>query len=161
MCTRRVIPCDKLCSLGKLVIDGNVAAAFTDGQVLWGQNKVTKAINLIKNNENKSNSNFFEAYILLISDSIIKKDFKKAKVHLKKITNFSKTDRFNTAILESLIQYINVFEEKKILNSNKDLGKLSTISETFQRCYLEDPKTDEILLTYKGALKKSLLRVFM
>ncbi len=110
------------------------------------ENKVTKAINLIKNNENKSNSNFFEAYILLISDSIKKKDFKKAKVHLKKITNFSKTDRFNTAILESLIQYINVFEEKKILNSNKDLGKLSTISETFQRCYLDDIATDTYFL---------------
>ena len=46
------------------------------------------------------------------------------------------------AILESLKQYIYTFEEKKILNDKKNLGKLSNISETFQRCYLGDISTD-------------------
>ncbi len=110
------------------------------------ENKVREAVNIIKNNRNKSNTNFFEAHILLILDSIKKKDFKKANVHLKKITSISETDRFNLAILESLIQYINVFDEKKIINNKKDLGKLSIISETFQRCYLDDSTTDAYFL---------------
>ena len=35
-----------------------------------------------------------------------------------------------------------VFKEKKILNNQKKLGKLSKISETFQRCFLNDDATD-------------------
>ena len=37
---------------------------------------------------------------------------------------------------------IYVFKEKAILNDNKSFGKLSIISETFQRCYLGDFATD-------------------
>ena len=47
------------------------------------------------------------------------------------------------AIIESLNQYIHVFKEKKILDDNKNFGKLSIITETFQRCYLGDETTDE------------------
>ena len=50
------------------------------------------------------------------------------------------------AILESLKQYIYVFKEKKFLNNKKNLGKLSIISETFQRCYLGDNATDTYFL---------------
>ena len=56
--------------------------------------------------------------------------------------NFSQQNRFNLAILESLKQYIFVFKEKKFLDNKKNLGKLSIISETFQRCYLGDQNTD-------------------
>ena len=35
-----------------------------------------------------------------------------------------------------------MFNEKKILNDAKKFGKLSVISETFQRCYLEDEDTE-------------------
>ena len=41
------------------------------------ENKVLQAINIVKNNENKSNVNFFDAYILLISDSLKKIILKK------------------------------------------------------------------------------------
>ena len=34
-------------------------------------------------------------------------------------------------------------KKKKILENKKNLGKLSIISETFQRCFLDDPATDE------------------
>ena len=37
------------------------------------ENKVSQAINIVKNNKGKSNSNFFEAYTLLIIDSLKKK----------------------------------------------------------------------------------------
>ncbi len=106
------------------------------------ENKVSQAINLIKNNKDKNNTNFFDAYLLLVLDGIKKNDFDKANFYLRKISNLNQMDRLNLAILESLKQYIYVFEKKKILDNKKNLGKLSIISETFQRCYLEDSATD-------------------
>ncbi len=110
------------------------------------ENKVSQAINLIKNNKDKNNTNFFDAYLLLVLDGIKKNDFDKANFYLRKISNLNQMDRFNLAILESLKQYIYVFEKKKILDNKKNLGKLSIISETFQRCYLEDSATDTYFL---------------
>ncbi len=106
------------------------------------ENKVSKAINIIKQNIGKNNSNFFDAYLLLIIDSLKKNDLDQANVYLSNISNFGQTDRFNSAILESLKQYIFVFKENKILDNKKNFGKLSIISETFQRCFLGDPNTD-------------------
>ncbi len=107
------------------------------------ENKVSQAINVIKNNKGKSNINFFDAYLLLILDSLKKKDFVKANNLLRKISKIGQTDKFNSAILESLKQYIYTFNEKRILDDKKNLGKLSIISETFQRCYLGDKNTDK------------------
>jgi len=106
------------------------------------ENKISLAVNIVKNNYDKSNTNFFDAHLLLILDSLKKNDFEKATVYLKKTANLNISDRFNLAILESLNQYIYVFKEKKTLNNKKNLGKLSIISETFQRCYLGDVSTD-------------------
>ena len=106
------------------------------------ENKVSYAINIIKNNQNKKNSNFFEAQLLIILDSLKKNDLLNAYNLTLKIKETTKLDRFNSAIMESLLQYIYVFKEKKILDNKKNLGKLSSISETFQRCYLEDKSTD-------------------
>ncbi len=105
------------------------------------ENKVSFAINEIKRHEGKSNSNFFDAHLLLILDSLKKKDFEKAFNYLSNTHNIAQDDRFNLAILESLKQYVFVFKEKKFLNDKKNFGKLSIISETFQRCFLEDEKT--------------------
>ena len=105
-------------------------------------NKVSQAINIIKRNLNKKNSNFFDAHLLLIVDSLKRNDLKKASSYFNNIDNSDQLDRFNIAILESLKQYIYTFEEKKILNDKKNLGKLSNILETFQRCYLTDKNTD-------------------
>ena len=105
-------------------------------------NKVSQAINVVKNNKDKNNSNFFDAYLLLILDSLKKNDFSEANKQLKQLNNFSRLDTFNLAIYESLRQYIYVFKENKILSNKKNLGKLSLISETFQRCYLKADDTD-------------------
>ena len=107
------------------------------------ENKVNKAINLVKNNKNRYNTNFFDAHLLLILAELKKGDFKKAYDQLNQITKIVKKDRFNSAILESLKQYIYVFKEKEILNNKKSFGKLSIISETFQKCYLGDSNADE------------------
>ena len=106
------------------------------------EKKVSKAINVIKSNVGRNNTNFFDAYLLLIIDSLKKGNLNQASFYLKDASNYVQQDRLNLAILESLKQYIFVFKEKKILNDNKNFGKLSAISETFQKCYLDDPKTD-------------------
>ena len=105
-------------------------------------NKVSQAINIIKRNLNRKNSIFFDAHLLLIVDSLKRNDLKKTSSYFNNIDNSDQLDRFNIAILESLKQYIYTFEEKKILNDKKNLGKLSNILETFQRCYLTDKNTD-------------------
>ena len=107
------------------------------------ENKVKQAINVIKNNKGKGNANFFDAHLLLIIDSLKRNDLEKTYIYLKKVTNLDQQDKFNTAVLESLKQYVYVFKEKKFLNNKKNFGQLSTISETFQRCYLEDASTDK------------------
>ena len=107
------------------------------------ENKINKAINLVKSNKERENTNFFDAYLLLVLDNLKKGDFKKAYDQLNELTDIvNDKDRFNSAILESLRQYIYVFKEKVILNDKKSFGKLSIISETFQRCYLGDFATD-------------------
>ena len=105
-------------------------------------NKVSQAINIIKRNRFKNNSNFFDAHLLLILDSLKKNDLDQAYIRSNNLSSLVEKDRFNSAIIESLRQYIYVFKENKILPQKKNLGKLSTISETFQRCYLEDKNTD-------------------
>ena len=107
------------------------------------ENKVSQAINIIKQNENKSNTNFFNAYLLLFIDSLKKNDLKLAFNFLSEAEKFVEKDRFNQAILESLKQYAYVFKERHFLNEKKKFGSLSSISDTFLRCYLDDPKTDE------------------
>ena len=106
------------------------------------ENKISKAINLVKQNKDKDNAKFFDAYLLLLIDSLKNDDFDLAYKYISKASNFVKQDRFDEAILESLNQYIFLFKEKKILDKKKNLGKLSIISETFQRCYLGDSKTE-------------------
>ena len=107
------------------------------------ENKVNKAINLVKSNKERNNTNFFDAYLLLVLDDLKKGDFEKAFDKLNNFSNLTNKDRLNLAILESLKQYIYVFKEKKILNDKKNFGKLSIISETFQRCFMGDTSTDE------------------
>ncbi len=106
------------------------------------EKKIPQVINLIKQNIGKDNTNFFEAYLLLTLDSLKKNDFNQAKIYLSNTMKFVDQDGFNSVILESLNQYIFVFKEKKISKNKKQFGKLSVISETFQRCYLDDQKTD-------------------
>ncbi len=110
------------------------------------EDKVTQAINLIKANRKKSNTNFFEAYILLALDSLKKNDINKALEILLEVPENLQNERLSFIIFNSLKQYVYVFKNKKILKGNKNLNNLSLISETFQRCYLGDKKTDSFFL---------------
>ena len=81
--------------------------------------------------------------MLLIVDSLKKNNFTEAQNHLSSAFNFVGDDRLNPAILETLKQFIFVFKEKKLLQDKKSFGNLTLIAETFQKCYLNDPKTDK------------------
>ena len=106
------------------------------------ENKVSQAINEVKRNKGKKNSNFFDAYLLLTLDSIKKENFNLALEQLENAITLVDQNNFDTAIVETLKQYIFVFKEKKILRDKKNFGKFSVISETFQRCYLGNKNTD-------------------
>ena len=106
------------------------------------EDKVSQAINVVKRNLDKENSDFLEAHLLLILDSLKKGQFNKAYDYSIKAINSPINDRFNLAIIKILKQYIYVFKEKKFLKNKEDFGKLSNISETFQKCYLADKNTD-------------------
>jgi len=110
------------------------------------EDKVSQAINFIKINSTKNNSQFFEAYILLALDSLKKNNINKAIEILSLVPKEFQNDRYNFIIVNSLIQYAYVFKNKKIKKKNKNFGNLSLISETFQRCYLNDKNTDTFFL---------------
>ncbi len=111
------------------------------------EDKVTQAINFIKTNNQEENTKFFEAYILLILDSLKKNNINKADEILGKIPKKFIENRFNSVIVSSLQEYIYVFKYKRIKKEKKNLGNLSFISETFQKCYLDDKNTDTFYLT--------------
>ncbi len=110
------------------------------------ENKVAQATNFIKISSKQSSSNFFEAYILLVLDSLKKNDLVKASKLLAEVPKLLQQDKFNFIILNSLKKYVYVFNEKKILEDNQNFGNLSFITETFQRCYLGDKKTSSFFL---------------
>ena len=103
------------------------------------ENKVNQAINVIK--QNKNNSEFFEKYLLLTIDSLRRDDFSKALNYISETKKYIKLNRFNSAVLDNLRDYVFVFNEKRLPNDLKNYGNLSIISTTFQRCYLGDAKT--------------------
>jgi len=105
------------------------------------ENKVLQAIQIIKQNYENENIDFFDSYLLLIIDSLKKNELDIAYEYISIANNFAGEDRFNLAILESLKQYVYLFKEKKFLDDKKNFGRLSYISETFQKCYLDDPNT--------------------
>jgi len=110
------------------------------------EDKVGQAINFIRVNSKKKNSDFFEAYILLALDNLKKDNINKALEILGEVPEFLQKDRFNYIILNSLKQYAYVFKNKKIPKENKNFGNLSSIAETFQRCYLGDKNTNSYFL---------------
>ena len=110
------------------------------------ENNVAQAINVVKNNSKKSNSDFFDAYVLLIIDSLKKNDFDKADIYLDQSLKFQEENRINLVIFETLKQYIYTFKNKKLLPNKKNFGNLSLIAEAFQRCFYNDQRTSSLFL---------------
>ena len=132
----------KFFSLSKSLIDDHnpYIKRYVTSLVL--ERKVTQAIKVINGNKTKIDQNFFDANLLIILDSLKKNDFKNANIAINKALQNEKEDRFNVAILELLKEFIFVFKEKKLTKDKKNFGDLSLIAETFQRCYLDDSRTE-------------------
>ena len=132
----------KFFSLSKSLIDDHnpYIKRYVTSLVL--ERKVTQAIKVINSNKSKIDQNFFDANLLIILDSLKKNDFNNANIAINKALQNEKEDRFNVAILELLKEFIFVFKEKKLTKDKKNFGDLSLIAETFQRCYLDDSKTE-------------------
>ncbi|MDC0352843.1 hypothetical protein OAM84_00315 [Candidatus Pelagibacter sp.] len=109
-------------------------------------NRMAQAINVINNSNDKNNTDFFNAYILLAVDSLKKNNFKKADEYLTQSLKFQDQRRFNLVISETLKQYVYTFKNKKILSNKKNFGNLSLIAQTFQKCYLQEYNTGSFFL---------------
>ena len=136
----------KYFNLTKVLIDKHDSYLKRYVNSLILDDKVPQAINVLNNNLKKFNSDFFDAYIILIVDSLKKNDFKKADEYLIESLKFEDKSRFNLVISEFLRQYIYTFRSKKILDNKKNFGNLSLIAESFQRCYVDDEKTSSFFL---------------
>ena len=112
---------------------------------------VDRAIQEIKFLRNKNQSKFFEAQLLLLIDSINKKNFDKTKVYLNNIAKYTEEGTFEKVIYETLRDYSFTFEEKKMSNFKSNFGNLTAINNAFQSCYLNNPNT----LEYFDILKNS------
>ncbi len=136
----------KYFNLSKVLLNNhdNYLKRYVNSLIL--ENKVAQAISIVKNNSKKSNSDFFDAYVLLIIDSLKKNDFDKADIYLDQSLRFQEENRINLVIFETLKQYIYTFKNKKLLPNKKNFGNLSLIAEAFQRCYYNDQRTSTFFL---------------
>ena len=112
---------------------------------------VDRAIQEIKFLRNKNQSKFFEAQLLLLIDSINKKNFDKTKIYLNNIAKYTEEGTFEKVIYETIRDYSFTFEEKKMSNFKSNFGNLTAINNAFQSCYLNNPNT----LEYFDRLKNS------
>jgi tetratricopeptide (TPR) repeat protein len=106
------------------------------------EGKVIEAKNEIKLNLTDSNSNFFEAHLILALDNLKNNKYKSSQKHLQRTYEFIKNDKISLVIVETLKNYLHVFQEKKIPNKKKEYGNFSFINQVFQRCYLNDENTE-------------------
>jgi len=106
------------------------------------EGKVDRAIHELKYVFDQKNSDFFEAYLLLMLDSMKEGNFDKSKKYLTQLSKFKEYGTFELIIYETLKGYSYLFENKKILLNKKDtFGYLSLINKAFQSCYLNEDQT--------------------
>jgi len=105
--------------------------------------KVNKAIREIKITKNKKFTDFFEAHLLLVLDSIKKNDYKKGLGYIGDLKQYEEKETFEFIISSFLEEYISLFNYKKIKSNLDDqFGKMSLINRTLQSCYLGHSNTE-------------------
>ena len=104
--------------------------------------QVEKAINQIELKKNQDNSNFFEADLLLLIDNFKKKKFRQNVALLSDLKRYQNQNNYNFIIYETLNSYNNLFLNKVSSNQKNNFGKLSTINEALQFCYLNSQESE-------------------
>ena len=109
-------------------------------------NEVQKAIKVIKQNKNKSNSKFFEAKLLLLIENFKKKNFYQNIKLLSELEKYRDYDNYHFIIYEVLRSYNELFLTRELSTNQENFGKLSLINEAFQRCYLNQTEANSKFL---------------
>ena len=104
--------------------------------------QVQKSINIIKQNRGQNNSKFFEAKLLLLIDNFKKREFDQNIELLNEFQSYRDYDNFQHIIYEVLKSYNDLFLTRELNLNKKKFGKLSSINEAFQYCYLNQPETN-------------------
>jgi len=98
--------------------------------------QVEKGIRQAKHWKNNANSNFFEAKLLLVLDSMSRKNFTNSEKILNELKLYKTNDTYELIIYETVNIYNSLFLNKKIKKTEQDFGNLSLITSAFQNCYL-------------------------
>jgi len=109
---------------------------------LVADGQISKAIKYIQYSKNKNNSSFFEVKLLLVLDSLNKKNFVKTSKLLTNLKAFQQNDTYEFIIYETLKSYNKLFLDGIIESPNQNFGKISLITTAFQNCYLNLNKTN-------------------
>ncbi len=104
--------------------------------------QVKKSINIIKQNRGQNNTKFFEAKLLLLIDNFKKREFDQNIELLNEFQSYRDYDNFQYIIYEVLKSYNDLFLTRELNLNKKKFGKLSSINEAFQYCYLNQPETN-------------------
>ena len=118
------------------------------------EGKIKKAAHELRFVSNKNNLAFFESYLLLFLDAIKKEDYRKSAEYLKKLNNLKKNGSFEKVIIQSLEDFLYVFENKKKAPVRKNLGDLGFINLVFHSCYLGENKLENY---FENLLNKTQL----
>ena len=100
--------------------------------------KVKRAIQEIKILENKENVYFFESYVLLSLDSILKKKYKNSEKYINYLSKFENQGAYEKAIFNTLKIYTSTFKNKKFNFQKSNFENLDLLNNTFLKCYLND-----------------------
>ena len=104
--------------------------------------KVSTAIKEIKKVKKKKFTDFFEAQLLLVLDSIKKHNYKQGVFYINNLKKYENEGTFELVVSSTLEEYIYLFENNEISSSfEKRFGNLSLINRAFQNCYLEKSNT--------------------
>ena len=108
---------------------------------LVANQKIKRAIQEIKTLKNQSNTDFFEYYLLLVLDSILKKDYEKSEKFIGNLSKFKGSNSYEDAIYDTLNLYISTFKNKKLNFQKSKYENLNLLNNTFLKCYLDDETT--------------------
>ena len=105
--------------------------------------KVSTAIKEIKKVKKKKFTDFFEAQLLLVLDSIKNHNYKKAAFYINNLKDYENEGTFELVITSTLEEYTYLFNGHEISSGlEKRFGNLSLINSAFKNCYLEKPNTE-------------------